>query len=201
VQDVTNAEIADAFEELGVLYELDGAVKYRVLAYGAAAKAIRESPVSVADLAAADRATELPGVGKTLAEKIDALLETGEIPAAAKLKAKFPPSLIEVTHVPGVGAKTARRLFEELGVADLDDLKRVAEEKRIRGLRGLGAKVEENVLAALERLGEPGGGPGRVLLSMAPSSSRRSCASTRPPTGSRWRARCAAGRRPARTST
>ena len=167
MQDVTNAEIADAFEELGVLYELDGAVKYRVLAYGAAAKAIRESPVSVADLAAADRATELPGVGKTLAEKIDALLETGEIPAAAKLKAKFPPSLIEVTHVPGVGAKTARRLFEELGVADLDDLKRVAEEKRIRGLRGLGAKVEENVLAALERLGEPGGGPGRVLLSMA----------------------------------
>src|SRR5207342_3776437 len=99
-----NAEIAAALEELGVLYELDGANKYRVLAYGTAAKAIRESPVSVAELAAAGRVTELPGVGKTLAEKIDALIATGEIPAAAKLKAKYPPSLIEVTRVPGLGA-------------------------------------------------------------------------------------------------
>jgi len=164
---VTNAEIAAAFDELGVLYQLDGAVKYRVLAYSTAAKAIRESPVSVADLAAAGRATEVPGVGKTLAEKITALVETGEIPAAVKLKAKFPPTLVEVTRVPGVGAKTARRLFEELGVATLDDLKAAAEGERIRGLKGLGPKVEENVLAGLERLGDPSDGAGRVLLSMA----------------------------------
>jgi DNA polymerase (family X) len=164
---VTNAEIAAALDELGVLYELDGAVKYRVLAYSTAAKAIRESPVSVADLAAAGRATEIPGVGKTLAEKIDALIDTGEIPAAAKLKAKYPPSLIEVTRVPGLGAKTARRLFEELGVATLDDLREAAEGQRIRELKGLGAKAEENVLASLERLGEPGEASGRVLLSMA----------------------------------
>jgi DNA polymerase (family X) len=162
---VTNAEIAAALDELGVLYELDGAVKYRVLAYGAAAKAIRESPVSVAELAAAGRATEIPGVGKTLAEKIDALLETGEIPAAAKLKAKFPPTLIEVTRVPGLGAKTARRLFDELGIASLEDLKAAVDAHRIRELKGLGPKVEENVAAALERLGEPGEGPGRLLLS------------------------------------
>lgn len=162
---MTNAEIAAALDELGVLYELDGAVKYRVLAYSAAAKAIRESPVSVADLAAAGRATEIPGVGKTLAEKIDALIATGEIPAAAKLKAKFPPTLIEVTRVPGLGAKTARRLYEELGVASLDDLREAAEGERIRDLKGLGAKAEENVLAALQRLGEPGEGQGRLLLS------------------------------------
>jgi DNA polymerase (family 10) len=164
---VTNAEIATALEELGVLYELDGAVKYRVLAYGTAAKAIRESPVSVADLAAAGRATEIPGVGKTLAEKIDALLATGDIPAAVKLKAKFPPTLIEVTRVPGVGAKTARRLFDELGVATLEDLQAAAEGERIREMKGLGPKAEENVLAGLERLGDPGEGSGRVLLSMA----------------------------------
>jgi DNA polymerase (family 10) len=164
---VTNAEIAAALDELGVLYQLDGAVKYRVLAYSTAAKAIRESPVSVADLAAAGRATEVPGVGKTLAEKIDALLETGEIPAAVKLKAKFPPTLVEVTRVPGVGAKTARRLFDELGVATLEDLKEAAEDQRIRELKGLGPKAEENVLAGLERLGDPGEGSGRVLLSMA----------------------------------
>src|SRR6478735_6324296 len=164
---MTNAEIAAALDELGVLYELDGAVKYRVLAYSTAAQAIRESPVSVADLAAAGRATEIPGVGKTLAEKIDALLETGEIPAAAKLKAKFPPSLIEVTRIPGLGAKTARRLFDELEIATLDDLREAAEGERIRKVKGLGPKVEENVLAALERLGDPDEATGRVLLSKA----------------------------------
>jgi len=162
---VTNAEIGAALDELGVLYELDGAVKYRVLAYSTAAKAIRESPVSVAELAREGRATEIPGVGKTLAEKILALLESGEIPAAVKLKAKFPPTLIEVTRVPGVGAKTARRLYDELGVASMEDLKAAAEGEKIRDLKGLGPKVEENVLAALERLGEPGEGPGRLLLS------------------------------------
>jgi DNA polymerase (family 10) len=162
---MTNAEIAAALDELGVLYELDGAVKYRVQAYGTAATAIRESPVSVAELAAAGRATEIPGVGKTLAEKIAALLATGEIPAAVKLKAKFPATLIEVTRVPGVGAKTARRLFEELGITSMEDLKAAAEAERIREVKGLGPKAEENVLASLERLGEPGEGPGRLLLS------------------------------------
>jgi DNA polymerase (family X) len=163
---VTNAEIAAALDELGVLYELDGAVKYRVLAYGTAAKAIRESPVSVAELAAAGRATEIPGVGKTLAEKIVALLETGEIPAAVKLKAKFPPTLIEVTRVPGLGAKTARRLYDELGISSMEELRAAAEAEQIREVKGLGPKAEENVLASLERLGEPGEGPGRLLLSM-----------------------------------
>ncbi len=162
---MTNAEIAAAFDELAVLYELDGAVKYRVLAYSTAAKAIRESPVSVAELAAAGRATEIPGVGKTLAEKVDALLATGEIPSAVKLKAKYPPTLIEVTRVPGLGAKTARRLYDELGITSMEDLKAAAKDERIREVKGLGPKVEENVLAALERLGEPGEGPGRLLLS------------------------------------
>ena len=68
-----NGEIAEAFEELGSLYELDGAVVYRVVAYRNAAKAIREAGVSVEELAKQGRVTELAGVGKTIAEKIDAL--------------------------------------------------------------------------------------------------------------------------------
>jgi DNA polymerase (family X) len=162
---MTNAEIAAALDELGVLYELDGAVRYRVLAYSTAAKAIRESPVSVEELARAGKATEIPGVGKTLAEKIDALLDTGEIPAAVKLKAKFPPTLVEVTRVPGIGPKTARLLWEELQISSVEDLKKAAEGEKIRDVKGLGPKAEENVLASLERLGEPGEGPGRLLLS------------------------------------
>jgi DNA polymerase (family 10) len=162
---MTNAEIAAALEELGVLYELDGAVRYRVLAYSTAGKAIRESPVSVEELARAGRATEIPGVGKTLAEKIDALLDTGEIPAAAKLKAKFPATLVQVTRVPGIGPKTARLLWDELEISTLEELKQAAEEEKLRDVKGLGPKAEENVLASLERVGEPGEGPGRLLLS------------------------------------
>src|ERR1044072_9422826 len=179
---MTNAEIAAALEELGVLYELDGAVKYRVLAYSTAAKAIRERPVSVAELAAAGRATGIPGVGKTLAEKIDALIETGEIPAAAKLKAKFPPTLIEVTRVPGLGAKTARLLFEELEVASLEDLKEAAEGEKIRGLKGLGPNGEENVLSpAHSWSARPATRVSRIVPSPPSSSAWESSTVPRPP--------------------
>ncbi len=161
---VRNAEIADAMTELATLYELDGAVRYRVLAYREAARVIRDTPVSVAELARAGRATELPGIGKTLEQKIVDLLDTGEIPAAGKLKAKFPATLVEVTRIPGLGAKTARRLFDELGISTLEELRAAAEDERIRDIKGLGPKVEENVLAALSRL-ETEGPTERLLLS------------------------------------
>ena len=159
-----NSEIADALTELGTLYELDGAVRYRVLAYKEAARVIRQSPVSVAELTSAGKVTDLPGVGKTLEAKILALLDDGEIPAAAKLKEKFPASLVAVTRIPGVGAKTARLLFEELGVSNLEELREAAENERIRSVKGLGEKVETNVIAALDKLGAEGPKE-RLLLS------------------------------------
>ena len=161
-----NAEIALAFDELGDLYELDGAVVYRVVAYRNAAKAIREAGVSVAELAKQGRATELAGVGKTIAEKIDVLLETGAIPSATKLKAKFPPGLVEVTRIPGLGPKRTRVLFDELGVDSLDSLKQAAESQRIRTLKGFGPKAEESILLALEA-GVDGSPKARILLSQA----------------------------------
>ncbi len=163
---MSNGEIADAFAELGTLYELDGAISYRVLAYREAAKVIRQSPVSIAELTRAGRVTELPGIGKTIEEKIVALLETGSIPSADKLKAKFPPSLVEVTLIPGLGAKTVRRLHDELGIATLDDLRKAVADQKVRGLKGLGPKAEENIAAQLLKLGDEGPSE-RVLLSDA----------------------------------
>ena len=159
-----NAEIAAALRELGILYELDGADRFRVLAYREAARTVAESPVSMEQLAEEGRLTELPNVGKTLAEKIEALIETGSIPSADKLKAKFPATLVEVTRVPGLGAKTARRIYDELGVENLTQLKEAAEQGRIAGMRGLGAKTEENILSSLEGVTEDGIGE-RLLLS------------------------------------
>jgi DNA polymerase (family 10) len=148
--ELSNAAIADALEELGDLYELDGAIVHRVLAYRGAAKSVREAPVSVAELAREGRATELPGIGATLQEKIRALVEDGSIPAAEKLRAKFPPGLIAITRLPGLGAKRARLLHTELGIDSPQALREAAEQERLRTVRGLGPKLEERVLEALD---------------------------------------------------
>jgi DNA polymerase (family 10) len=145
-----NAEIALHFDELADLYELDGAISYRVLAYRNAAKSIREADASIEEMTRSGRVTELAGIGKTIAEKLSVLFDTGEIPAATKLKAKYPPGLVEITRLPGFGPKRARKLFDELGVASLDELRRAAEEEKLREIPGFGPKVEESVLIALD---------------------------------------------------
>src|ERR671914_1668806 len=165
--DLTNAQIAAAFDELADLYELDGAVQYRVIAYRTAAKTVRDSSVSVAQLARQGRVTDLPGIGKTLEEKLLALDETGDIPAAVKLRARFPAGLISVMHLPGFGPKRARRLYDEIGIDSLDALRAAAEAGKIRELRGFGAKVEEQLKQALAERQEGGGPAPRVLLSKA----------------------------------
>ena len=150
--DPSNAAIADALEELGDLYELDGAIAYRVLAYRTAAKAVREASASVAALAREGRATELPGIGNTLQEKILALATTGTIPATDKLRAKIPAGLVAITRLPGLGPKRARLLHSELGVDSLQSLRDAALAQRLQTVRGLGPKLEESVLASLADL-------------------------------------------------
>jgi DNA polymerase (family X) len=164
--DPSNSEIAAALDELGDLYELDGAVIHRIVAYRNGAKAAREASTSVAQLARDGRATELPGIGTTLQEKILALTETGEIPALVKLRAKFPPGLVQMTKLPGLGPKRARRLYEELAINSLASLREAAEQQRIRTLSGFGAKAEEQLLAALDEY-EATGAPTRTVLDRA----------------------------------
>src|SRR3984893_16641022 len=151
--DPTNSEIAAALDELGDLVELDGAIVHRIVAYRNAAKAVREAPTSVVSLARQGRATELPGVGATIQEKVLALADDGAIPAAVKLRAKFPEGLVELTRLPGLGPKRARRLFDELGIDSLQALREAAETQRIQTLKGFGAKAEASLLQALDAAG------------------------------------------------
>jgi DNA polymerase (family 10) len=148
--DPSNLQIAAAMDELADLYELDGAIVHRVLAYRAAAKAAREATVSVAALTRTGTVTSLPGIGKTLEEKLVALLETGSIPAAVKLRAKYPPGLLDMTRLPGLGPKRARKLFDELGIDSLDALRAAVQGQRLRGIKGFGPKFEASVLSSLE---------------------------------------------------
>jgi DNA polymerase (family 10) len=167
--DLPNAAITDALEELGDLYELDGAIVHRVLAYRNAAKSIREASVSVAALARAGRATELAGIGATLQQKIITLLDTGTTPSTERMRAQFPPGLLAITRLPGLGPKRARLLFNELGIDSPEKLREAALAQRLRGVRGLGAKFEESVLAGLDRMAAepPERSSGRLLLPRA----------------------------------
>jgi DNA polymerase (family X) len=145
----SNAELAELFELLADMLELDGADAFRLTAYRRAATRIRESAVPVAQLALDHKATRLSGIGTTIENKIVEFVETGDLAALAKLRDKLPAGLVEVMHVPGLGPKTARKLHSELGIQSAAELRSAAEKGVLAGLPGLGKKTEEKILAAL----------------------------------------------------
>jgi DNA polymerase (family 10) len=144
-----NAEVADHFDLLADLLELEGAESFRVIAYRRAATRMRETSASVAQLALDGRAKELQGIGKTIEEKIVQIVETGDIEALAKRRKLVPPDVVAFMRLPGLGPKTAARIWRELGVTTLAGLKEAAEAERLRSLTGLGPKSEEKILKAL----------------------------------------------------
>ena len=144
-----NADVADQFDLLADFLELEGSDQFRPLAYRRAAQRMRETGGSIAQLALDGKAKDLSGIGKTIEEKIVQIVEDGRIEALAKREQRVPPDVVEFMHLPGLGPKTARRIWQELGVETLDDLKKAAETEQLRTLTGLGAKTEENVLKAL----------------------------------------------------
>jgi DNA polymerase (family X) len=159
-----NAEVADQFDLLADLLEIEGADSFRVIAYRRAATLMRETPTGIAQMALDGKAKTLSGIGKTIEEKIVQIVEKGEIDALRERKERIPAGVIEFMRLPGLGPKTARRIWEELGVTSIDELRTAAESERLRTLSGLGPKTEENVLKALAA--KPAG-PARTLLGKA----------------------------------
>jgi DNA polymerase (family X) len=151
-----NVDVAEQLELLADLLELEGEASFRVLAYRRAATRIRETAGSVAELALAGRAKELQGIGKTIEEKIVQVVEDGEMHALTKRRKVIPPEVVTFMRLPGLGPKTAARIWQELDVTTIDELKIAAEQERLRTLTGLGAKTEERILKALaEKKQEP----------------------------------------------
>jgi DNA polymerase (family X) len=151
-----NVDVADQLDLLADLLELEGEASFRVLAYRRAATRIRETAGSIAELALAGRAKELNGIGKTIEEKIVQVVEDGEMHALTKRKKIIPPEVVSFMRLPGLGPKTAARIWQELGVTTIEELKVAAEQEQLRTLAGLGAKTEERILKALaEKKQEP----------------------------------------------
>jgi DNA polymerase (family 10) len=167
-----NAELADQLDLLADLSEILEEESFKVVAYRRAAGRIRESAVPIAELALEGRAKELPGIGKTIEAKVVEVVEDGEMHALAKRRGMVPAGVVDFLRLPGVGPKTAARIWTQLGITSLEGLKSAAEEGRLRDLSGMGARSEEKILKALEA----GFGPepeARRLLGQALPAVRR----------------------------
>ena len=147
-----NSEVAQRLNEIASLMEFDGEPFFKIKAYERAARSLEDSQTPVEDLLRTGEVGELPGVGKAISQKIADIVATGTCNYLDELRARFPPTILELLSVPGIGAKTAVSLYRELGVAGLDDLRTAIEDGSIAGVPRLGPKTIENLKARLERL-------------------------------------------------
>src|ERR671936_515009 len=146
-----NDVVVEQLELLADLLELEGQDAFRVLAYRRAATRIRETGGSIAQLALDGRAKSLQGIGKTIEEKIVQIVEKGEIEALTKRKGTIPAGVVSFMRLPGLGPKTARRIWQELGISTGEELGGAAEDQRLRPPPGLGPKPEKTLLRELAK--------------------------------------------------
>ncbi len=144
-----NLGVARILREIADLLEIKNDNPFKIRAYRNGADIVANHPHAVASLDATGL-REIPGIGKDLAARIREIADTGGAEFHRELVAEFPPSVLDLLHLQGVGPKTVATLYRELDVRTLDDLERAAADGRIRGLRGMGAKKEALILKALE---------------------------------------------------
>ncbi len=154
---VSNAEVAALFHDLALLTRLEDGTpqSYRARAYDSAARTIEALPQPVVDMSLTEL-TAQKGIGTSTAKKIREFVDSGSIAKLVELRRRYPPEFLEIVKVPGIGPKTGALLRESLGVETVDDLRRALEKQQVRELPGLGAKTEEKLTSALERLGMTG---------------------------------------------
>ena len=144
-----NLAIARILAEIGDLLEIKRENPFKIRAYRTAAETIAHAGERVADLSEADRRA-LPGIGRDLAAKIGELVDSGAMRYHQDLLQEFPPTILDLLHLPGVGPRTVSLLYRELGIRTLEDLEQAARNGRLRALKGMGPKKESMILKALE---------------------------------------------------
>lgn len=149
---MNNNELADVFDRIASLMEIKGEVIYKTLAYRRAAESLRVLPTDAAAYWQEGRLTEIPGVGKAIADKISELLQTGELEFLNNLEQEVPPSLLEMLQVPDVGPKKVALFWKQAGVKTLTELETAARNGKLRDLPGMGEKSEARIIAGIEAL-------------------------------------------------
>jgi DNA polymerase (family 10) len=149
---MNNSQIAAVLDQVADLLEFQAANPFRVRAYRNAARLLHDlaEPVTAILADTQRKLSDLPGIGRDLADKIAELVETGELPQLNELLAAVPPSVLTLLRIPGLGPKKAAALHAQLGVSTLDELRAACEAGRVRELKGFGTKTEQAILANMQ---------------------------------------------------
>jgi DNA polymerase (family 10) len=147
-----NREIAAIFAEMAEMLDIQGANYHRIMAYRRAAENLESLGQPVEALQEAGTLESIPGIGKTLAAKIDEYLRTGHISAYDELQTEVPPGVVEMLEIPDIGPRKAALFWQELGITSIDELEAAAQAHQLRALPGMGARSEENVLKGIQAL-------------------------------------------------
>jgi DNA polymerase (family 10) len=161
---VKNEDVVAVFNEIADMMDILGEEPFRVLSYRRAARQIESLTEDVEDLVRGDRVGTIGGVGPSLTEKIVEYVTTGRIAFHEELRGKFPPGVLDLLRVRGLGPKRVKLLWQELGITDIETLRKAAETHRLRRVKGFGEKTEEKILRSIELLKE---GEARALLADA----------------------------------
>jgi len=153
---ISNADMARVFNEIADMLEISGELVYKAVAYRRVADAVERWPDDVAHLFQADEPPKIPGAGPALTTKLAELASTGQLAYYDRMRAQVPSGLLEILKIPGVGPRTVKQLHDELGIDSVDALRAAAEGGTLRSLKGLSARTEENILAAMARLASRG---------------------------------------------
>ncbi len=149
---LSNREIADLFACVADMLEIKGEIIHRVLSYRRASETIRELPRDLRAIAEEGGLTELPNIGKTLAEKITELLETDKLEFYERLAKEIPPTLVDIMNINGVGPKKAKLFWEKLNITTITELEEAAKTNKLADLPGMGAKSQQKILDGIAAL-------------------------------------------------
>jgi len=149
---MTNREIAEIFERIGDMMDILGENRFKVLAYRRAAENILNLGQDIRAYWHAGTLQEIPGIGKAIADKIDELLTTGQLEFYDRLQDQVPPGVVSLLEIPDVGPKTAKLLWEQMGLQSVAEVEAAARAGQLQGLPGLGAKSETKIVAGIEAL-------------------------------------------------
>jgi DNA polymerase (family 10) len=150
---VHNSDIADIFNRVADLLDIEGENQFRIRAYRNASRVVGGLPRNVADMVKeGEDLTQFSGIGKDLAAKIKEIVETGTLGQLKELEAKTPPELSRLMKIEGLGPKRVQVLHRKLGINDLNGLKKAAQERKIRDVEGFGEKTEQMIIEALEQV-------------------------------------------------
>src|SRR5438445_6733788 len=147
---MTKNEIAAVLEEISTLLELKGENPFKIRAYTNAARSIEAWGGSLSDLKNEEALSKIPGIGKSIADKIKELAATGSLKYLEELRAEFPAAILELFSIPGLGAKKIKALYEELQVSSIEQLHQACEAGRVAELPGFGETTQAKICKAIE---------------------------------------------------